>query len=154
MKNRLIKSLAYLFTLFLLTSIGSCATFKSTPPSANPSGPRTIVLGDEKISEEVAGGFTSWYCKDFINEDKVVIEVGFYEDSPFDWLGFVLYDGGFTGESALYQRKGLQHRWDWGPNGNYAFIIKPDGIGLYYDFSLVSSGESTKANDVYKCYQR
>jgi hypothetical protein len=47
------------------------------------------------------------------------------------------------------------YRWDWGPNKtDYSFVIKPDGVGLYYDFSYVQKGESIKARDVYKCYKR
>lgn len=156
MKNLLVDSFAYLFTLFLLISIGSCATSNSTPPSATETGPRTIILNDDlKISEDLTGGFKSWYCKDFIYEDKVVLEAGFFNKSDWDLFGFILYDGGFTGKTAIYGRNGLERRWDWGDEyGKYAFIIKPDGTGLYYDFSSVASGESTKASDVYKCYQR
>ena len=150
----MVKSFAYLVIPILLIAMGSCATSKTTPPSATPSGPRVLIIGDETISEEDAGGFTSWYCKDFISRDRIVIEVGFFKDTPFDFLGFLLYDGGYTGEVAIYRRMGLEHRWDWGENAAYSFVLKTDGTGLYYDFSTVSEGESTNAKAVYKCYQR
>ncbi|MDI6402330.1 hypothetical protein QLX67_10000 [Balneolaceae bacterium ANBcel3] len=142
------------FFCFLLVAIGSCTASKTTAPSATPYGPRTLIIGAEKISEEDAGGFTSWYCKDFLNRDRVVVEVGFFNDTLFDFLGFLLYDGGYTGEVAFYRRIGLEHRWEWGENAAYSFVLKTDGTGLYYDFSAVSEGEATKARAVYKCYQR
>ena len=40
---------------------------------------------------------------------------------------------------ASFEIAGLNPRWDFGYDENldrylYAFIIKPDGTGLYYDF--------------------
>ena len=122
-------------------------------PSATPSGPRTIVLDGEAITEEDLGEFTSWYCKDFVYGGPTLVEVGSFGEGRI--LGFILYDGGYSGEYTFYERTGLDHRWDWGPNGtDYAFIIKPDGTGLYYDFTSVPKGETTKQNEMYKCYQR
>ena len=148
------KWVACLFISFILSALVSCKTPKTTASSANSSGPRTLIIGDETISEEDVGGFTSWYCKDFISRDRIVIEVGIFNDALMDFLGFILYDGGYTGEIAIYQRTGLEHRWDWGENAAYAFVLRTDGTGLYYDFTTVSEGESTKARAVYRCYQR
>jgi hypothetical protein len=126
------------------------------PPSATSTGPRSIILDDEVLSEEDAGGFTSWYCRDYVYEERgVLLEFGYFNDPKFAGRGFILYDGGYTGEFTLYQRTGVEHRWDWGPNGtDYSFVIQPSGTGLYYDFSNVSEGESIKARDAYKCYRR
>ena len=68
-------------------------------------------------------------------------------------LGFILYDGTNTGEIVLYNRTGLEHRWDWGSkNNSYSFVIKTDGTGLYYDFSTADDdGRKSKADDIYKC---
>jgi hypothetical protein len=151
------KKTTYLMAFVLLMSLFSCAVFPSVapPPSATPSGPRTIVLGDEAFTEEDVGGFISWYCQDFVDGGRILVEVGFFGDTSLEELGFILYDGGYSGELAYYHRTGLEHRWDWGPNGaDYAFVIKPDGTGLYYDFSSVPYGENTKASDVYQCHQR
>ena len=99
--------------------------------------------------------FTSWYCKDFVEGGPVLVEVGFFGDPGLAGLGFILYDGGYSGERTFYQRTGLEHRWDWGSNGcEYSFVIKTDGTGLYYDFTGVPKGESIKAREVYKCYRR
>jgi hypothetical protein len=133
----------------------SCASILR-PPSATSTGPRSIILDDEVISEKDVGGFTSWYCRDYVYEERgVLLEFGYFNDPKFAGLGFILYDGGYTGEFTLYQRTGVEHRWDWGPNDtDYSFVIKPDGTGLYYDFSNTPKGESIKARDVYKCYRR
>ena len=172
-------------------SLFSCAThpplatsyspITTQPPSATPSGPRTIILDGVTFSEDSVGRFTSWYCTDYINGGATLVEVGYitvhdslisilsesteiteliekYElpelSELFEFAGFVLYDGGYSGELATYHRTGLEHRWDWGRATNYSFVIKPDGTGLYYDFSTVPEGESTTAREVYKCYKR
>jgi len=126
----------------------------TTMPSSTPSGPRSIILNGKTFSEAELGEFVSWSCKDFVYRSGTLVEVGFFTNSKLSGAGFILYDGGHSGEVTSYQRKGINHRWDWGPNGTeFAFIIKPDGTGLFYDFSSVSSGNATKANDVYKCSQ-
>jgi hypothetical protein len=147
----------FLVGFVLLTSLSSCAGFPSLarPASATPSGPRTIVIDDRAIAEGDVGGFISWYCRDFVDDDRILVEVGFFGDPALEGVGFILYDGGYSGKSTHYNRKGLEHRWDWGPDGtDYAFVIQPDGTGLYYDFSSVPDGTSKKASAVYKCYQR
>jgi hypothetical protein len=138
--------------LFVITtlSFAACADMASS----TPSGPRSIILDGKTYSETDEGKFVSWRCKNFINDSGTLVEVGTFTNSLYSGLGFILYDGGYSGESTHYGRKGLNHRWDWGPHGNdYAFVIKPDGTGLYYDFSLAPSGEEVKANAVYKCQQ-
>jgi hypothetical protein len=140
--------------IIILLLLSSCVSI-TRPPSATTTGPRTIILGDTTVSEDDVGGFTSWYCRDFVYEEKgILLEFGYFNDSIFSGMGFVLYDGGYTGEFAIYQRTGIEHRWDWGPDGNYSFVIKADGIGLYYDFTNVEKGQSIKAKDVFKCYKR
>ena len=134
----------------------SCTTFSSIafPASANPTGPRTLILDGKSISEDEIGGFISWYCVDYIDGGPILVEVGYFGDTEFESIGFILYEGGYIGELTYYSRTGLEHRWDWGPNDEYAFVIKPDGTGLYYDFSSVKVGTSTKARSVYKAYRR
>ena len=151
------KEVTYLMSFVLFMSLFSCATTQSLehPPSATPSGPRTIVLEGESFSEKDVGEFKTWYCKDYVNRGPVLVEVGFFSNPSLEEFGFILYDGGYTGTIAFYQRTGLEHRWDWGPNlTDYSFVIKTDGTGLYYDFTTVAKGESTKASAVYKCFQR
>lgn len=91
-----------IFGLIAFTYISSCASYntKYYPPSATANGPRKIVLEGDTISSHEFGGFTSWYCKDYVYDDKVVVEVGFYNDPSIKGLGFILFDGGFTGVEA------------------------------------------------------
>ena len=114
-----------------------------------------LILNRDTISENDIVSFKSWYCKDYVNGGKILVEVGFFGDPYLEGIGFILYEGGYYGEITNYHRTGIEHRWDWGPHDNdYTFLIKPDGTGLYYDFSTVAPGEKTKAKDVYKCHQR
>jgi hypothetical protein len=94
----------------------------------------------------------SWGCHGFVEQNNVLVEVGIFSYPELSGAGFILFDGGDTGNSTLYQREGINHRWSWGPNGNdYAFIINPRGGGLYYDFSNVPDGESTMVEDLFSC---
>jgi hypothetical protein len=129
-----------------------CAACASTLPTVK-SGTRSISLDDTKYSEEKLGKFNSWRCRDYVHDTGTLVEVGTFTMASLSKFGFVLYDGGNTGTFTVYQREGLNHRWDWGSEGHFSFIIKPDGTGLYYDFSSVPSGETAKAKDVYKCAQ-
>ncbi len=135
--------------LFLFVSLCGCAL--SHP--ANSPGPRTITLDGTVLSEEIVGEFTSWLCSDLFDDwGRVLVEVGTFSDSDRTGIGFVIYDGGNSGSSTAYSRKGINHRWDWGPNKNFAFVVKPDRTGLFYDFTS-ANGESVGANDVFTCRQ-
>ena len=57
--------------------------------------------------------------------------------------------------AARFRVTGLERRWDFGYHEHrdaylYAFVIKLDGTGLYYDFSTSSDG-TAKASDLFKC---
>ena len=115
---------------------------------------RTITLSGESYTERNPGDFISWVCRDFVNEGRTLVEVGNFAVPELNDAGFVIYDGGNSGESTHYQRKGLNLRWDWGPKGSdFAFILEPDGTGLFYDFSN-AEGKTVKANQVFKCRQK
>jgi hypothetical protein len=148
------KKIRYLISLLLFISLISCNSLTSRPESPPQSGPRSIILNDKKVSEKDVGGFISWNCYDYSTEKSILLEIGYFGGKKFKNIGFILYDGGNSGEYTHYQRAGLNHRWDWGSNGgNYSFIIEPDGTGLYYDFSTASNGKKEKADSIYKCYQ-
>ncbi len=113
-------------------------------------------LIEQQISEDMTDeGFTSWYCVDSIYGGKLGLEFGYYSIDG-DVFGFVLYDNEDVGESTIYNKLGLEHRWDWtGPyGGSYSFVISPEGYGRYYDFTNVPVGESTKPRDVYRVRKR
>ena len=90
------------------------------------------------------------------DDTNIKVELGFFVDTLFKGIGFILYDGGNTGESTYYKRTGLEHRWDWGPDFStfYSFVIKTDGTGLYYDFTNADNGEAIKPIAIYKCHKR
>ena len=121
--------------------------------------PRVISLNGREIREADAGEFTSWICRDYFKRGKVVVEVGHFNHPKLKGAGFVLYDGGNSGDLASYERAGLLHRWDWGWNKNrhaftYSFLMKRDGTGLYYDFSSATDGRKEKADDIFRCQSR
>lgn len=133
----------------ILILFSSCTT---TSLSNNPSTPRTLALGEIIISEdETDDGFTSWCCVDpYAYRRKTLVEVGTFTKNGTIY-GFILYDGGDEGELTHFSREGLEYRWDW---DDYTLVIQPDGTALYYDFTNVPYGESTKPRlifDAYKC---
>ena len=145
-KNKIL-IIVYLLIFSLFTS---CL---SIPSSAVSTGPRTLIINDVTVSAtDTDNGFTSWYCVDYVYGRNVLVEVGYFYKNGNQY-GFVLYDGGYVGELAYFSRDGLNYRWDWGTNTQYSFVIKPDGTGLYYDFSTSKDG-TAKPRDVYKAYKR
>jgi hypothetical protein len=55
-------------------------------------------------------------------------------------------------EGAIYNRQGLNHRWEWGDG--YVFILEPSGRGYYYDFTQAEKGESVRPSDSFKCKRK
>ena len=129
----------------------------SSTPVRQPPPARVISLGESTYSEDTLGRFVTWGCREwpYVSGRPIVVEVGRFESESLSGVGFVLYDGSSSGESTSYQRKGVNQRWDWGPNEtDFSFVIKPDGTGLFYDFTNVPKGEATKPDDVYRCTRR
>ena len=59
-----------------------------------------------------------------------------------------------TAHAAQFQVGGLNRRWDWDCDGKtgcrYAFSIRPDGTGTFYDFSVSEDGRA-KPSQVFEC---
>ena len=53
--------------------------------------------------------------------------------------------------SASFRVVGFDRRWDFGDEYAYAFIIQPDGHGMYYDFSKVKDSGSTGPSQHFRC---
>jgi hypothetical protein len=160
---RLLALTAATFVLFACAvppngaSSSSTETTKRDPVSRETTPTRTarvISLGDSRYSEDEVGRFVSWGCREYGSGSRILVEIGRFESAEDSDLGFILYDGTSSGELTSYERKGVNLRWDWGPNGEFAFVLRPDGKGLFYDFSYVAKGETTNANDVYECSRR
>ena len=52
---------------------------------------------------------------------------------------------------ATFRVSGFDRRWDFGEGFAYSFIIRPDGSGLYYDFSDVKDGGKTSPSQHFMC---
>jgi hypothetical protein len=127
---------------------------ESRKPKPTRAG-RVITLGESPYSEDSLGPFVSWGCSEYGSDSRIIVEIGRFEAASLSDTGFILYDGTSSGERTSYERRGVNQRWDWGPNGTqFAFVLRSDGTGLFYDFSNVQKGETTLANDKYKCSRR
>jgi hypothetical protein len=156
------KKYTVLTGLAVFVSLISCATYPALmpPASATESGPRTLILDGETVTEEEVGGFISWWGNDFIHGGRILVEVGFFGGRKLEGKGFLLFDGGYTGIFTTYHRDGINHRWNWGTHKYdssayaYAFIIKPNNTGHYVDFSSVKPGTTIETTQLFKCYKR
>lgn len=88
---------------------------------------------------------TRWSCKPLLGKGSAIVarKVG-------PGVGFIEMDGE-TVHRAAYSLKGLEHRWAFGPEHNYALVIGPGGRGGYYDFTGVPLGTKVKANARFIC---
>lgn len=93
------------------------------------------------VSSEMPAFLANWNCVRF--------QVGYFIENN---VGFILYEDGTVGELAYFHRDGLNLRWDWGEGGVYAFVIEPDGTGLYYNFSASKDG-TAKPSGIYQVRQ-
>ena len=98
-------------------------------------------------------GWQMWRCfatNDY-NKTTVLITLARMRDCIWEF-GEVSVAG--TTHSASFNIAGLSRRWDFGSDessGNpYAFIVKPDGIGLYFDFSTSADG-AARPRDFFEC---
>jgi len=93
-----------------------------------------------------------WECKEFLADGwKTVLVTATVESGRASGTIIV---AGVTWYTA-FEVQGFNRRWDFGPKDHptrYAFVIKPDGTGLYYDFTTET--ELAKASMVMTCRQR
>ena len=169
----MLKYLKIFLPFIIFINLLACQSTTQSKPSSHEQAPgnstdeslRTIILDNEELTEHEPGQFISWKCRDYSDSSSVLVEFGHFKltEDQLDTeaiekmsdntlqFGFVLHEGSNEGEFTLYGRKGLNHRWDWGAEEKYSFIIKPDGVGLFYDFTTAEDGSKDKADDVYKC---
>jgi len=101
----------------------------------------------EKVVFECQAG--AWWT----SGDEIVLTATMF---PGMMIGGIDVAG--TSHSTAYRVAGVNRRWDWGNDGddsyNYAFVIEPDGTGLYYDFSWTEKGETTNSRQVFSCRRK
>lgn len=118
---------------------------------------RTLKIGGKTFDK-----YTLWGCREYSGDKRLVLELVKIEipdnETPKElqgtYVGLILFDDREDYAGGMYRREGINHRWDWGEGkgkGDYTFIIKPDGTGLYYDFTNVKQGGITKSKDYFKC---
>lgn len=93
-----------------------------------------------------------WGCFSLLDfyEKKVVVWLTREIRSGVD-LGFgEVWVAGVT-HDARFEIAGINRRWDFGGDMQYAFIIHPDGSGAYYDFSTVEDGGRFGPSQKFKC---
>ncbi len=99
-------------------------------------------------------GIQIWRCfKAYDSEKATLFKLSRFESPPsLRERGQVMVRT--VTHSAKSQINGLNLRWDFGPDGDdsygYAFVIEPDGTGLYYDFSGSTDG-TAKPRQVFDC---
>lgn len=97
-------------------------------------------------------GLRTWKCFEYrkVDERAPVITLIDSEDpsSALDKWAIFIFDKQIE---AYFKLKGLEHTWLFGDDLNYTLLIKPNGLGYYYDFTGVKVGEETNPKDIYSC---
>ena len=95
----------------------------------------------------------TWECRDYMESgwNNIIVVATIDEDRT---TGSIEVAG--TTQETIYHVEGFNRRWDFGREKgggySYSFLIKPDGTGLYYDFTRADT--AVKASMVMECRQR
>ncbi len=105
------------------------------------------------VQAQESDGITTekWRCFDLSDYYKVTVLVELSRvtgDSKALGTGEVSVAG--ITYKASFKVVGFNRRWDFG-EFEYAFTIKPDGTGNYYDFSDVKDGGEIGPSQTYSC---
>lgn len=85
-----------------------------------------------------------------LREKKVLVWLTREIRSGVD-LGFGEVSVAGVTHDARFEVAGIDRRWDFGGDMQYAFIIHPNGSGAYYDFSTVKDGGRTGPSQQFRC---
>ena len=109
-----------------------------------------------------------WKCyslMDFFGDkEKVIVKALRYAIQEHIDGSFTLGEIHVAGQAyvAIFTVDGFDRTWDFGPmeapeEGTvpvFRFVIRPDGAGLYYDFSDLGKGEKTTPSQTFKCVEK
>lgn len=116
-----------------------------------------------KLKERLASCIYEWKWFDDaeIQKETVLVKLFAYtcpdEESGFGYV--TPSDRVGLGQEASFKFQGLEYIWLFGLDGqsgyyDYTFTIRPDGTGLYYDFSNSKEGGSVRPSQIYSCVDR
>ncbi len=100
-----------------------------------------------------------WRCFDIFDysEEEVLVTLSRVTGDGQDREHGEVLVAGVT-YRADFRVVGLDRRWNWGEETSlfqqsfaYSFIIRPNGDGLYYDFSDVEIGGETSPSQTFTC---
>ena len=106
------------------------------------------------ISSEV---IETWSCYDVVDYSKksplvVLSRHKFTNNDTQETIELGEVEVAAVNYGSLFRVTGFDRRWDFGPEDrptSFAFIIKPNGDGLYYDFT--DSDEGVSPSQFFKC---
>ena len=156
----LVRKTSVLCWMFVFSGMAiSCSLPGPNSPTDSQSQPRE---GREKTeaAESTVGDLQieTWRC--FARNDYnkatalfTLVRVRSGSEDLISTYGEVSVAG--TTYSTSFRIAGLNRRWDFGSDESrdgypYAFVIEPDGTGLYFDFSTSTDG-TAKPRDFFEC---
>ena len=106
---------------------------------------------------ELSGWDEKWQCSASLSELGPITLVGMRE------VGMVWFEG--QRYETAFLAEGLHRRWNWcavegeevsgaDPDRTYyncAFVIRPDGMGFYFDFKDAEFGEDKTSSGTFRC---
>jgi hypothetical protein len=141
------------YRLFILCAVLLLGFGSVHAEPAEPAEPEDL----EKPLYELKGAkvLATWNCSVFLSDEILVVAIQFrFKDEGYD-RGAIKVAG--TIHYGLYSVEGFDRRINFGMNKeqnyDYAFVIKPNGAGAYYDFSRISAGEVVQPDAIYQCEQ-
>ena len=114
-----------------------------------------VLLACSVQAEEKADWAEEWKCFDPYDYDKKSVLIEAFRGKPYEiegkWTSFGVIKAAGSTSFGVFKVLGLDRRWNWGDE--YAFVIKPNGDGLYYDFSNIEDGGTTSPSQRFNCVE-
>ena len=112
-----------------------------------------LLLSILSFSAQAVEVTESWVCTESSYKSEILVVADVFSGRQ---TGSIAVAG--TVHGADYSVQGFNRRWDFGKaaeNGvlPYAFVIKPDGDAMYYDFSNSADGKTSPSQFMF-CKQK